>query len=435
MFMRQLMKQLFSAVFGVVICGGATLTAQTLEWSQSLDLGQITIGRAVSADGLGNVYLSGSFDHNSYDAFVSKYDAAGNQVWTRQLGSGTLDQSLEVFADTLGNVFSVGRTGGGGGAVGVGGTVPVGTYDAYIAKYDASGNLDWVRQWGTAYEAYSVSADGLGNAYVTGDTDSDDAYLEKYDATGNLLWTRQFGSNNDDASAGVSLDALGFAYITGLINGNLSGPNSGGHDAFVAKYDPAGSQLWLRQFGTTGTDGGLAVSADALGNVYVAGVTDRSLDGPNAGGYDVFVRKYDGSGNLLWGRQLGSFAADGCCAPGLGVFGGPNGDLGIAADNSGNIYLGGWAGGNLGGSSAGGKNAFVAKYDAVGNLHWVEQVTGAGSSVSADGTGNVYVSGSTIATGIAFVAKFRDVVPEPTSAALGVLALGCLAVRRRPARR
>ncbi len=63
---------------------------------------------------------------------------------------------------------------------------------------------------------------------------------------------------------------------------------------------------WMRQIGTTETDLSLDVSADGLGNVYISGYSDGSLEGPNAGGSDAFVSKYDASGTLQWTRQFGT---------------------------------------------------------------------------------------------------------------------------------
>jgi hypothetical protein len=413
--------------------------AQILEWTRQLgveSLAKTTEGLGVSSDGMGNVYLSGhtfadldGLNAGHADVFLSKYDAAGNQAWVRQLGSSHQDEAQSVSADTLGNVFIAGETGGGDPAPGIGGiVVPLNDWEAYIARYDASGNLDWVRQFGTAKQdwALSVAADGLGNAYVTGITDGDlaapnagttDAFLSKYDEAGNLIWARQFGSMDFDSSRAVSYDGSAYAYVAGWTRGNLSGPNAGEEDAFVAKFDAAGNQLWLHQFGTTGTDGIGGVSADGMGNVFVGGSTNGSLGGLNAGGYDAFVRKYDAAGNHLWTRQLGSTVEEG-----------PE-YFKVSADGLGNVYLAGWTEGNLGGPNSGGENspyrrdAFLAKYDGSGNLDWIWQSgTGANegaAAVSADGLGNAYVAGLSechrndsyvcpLEGAYAFVAKIRD---------------------------
>jgi hypothetical protein len=116
--------------------------------------------------------------------------------------------------------------------------------------------------------------------------------VSKYDAAGALQWTQQLGTATYDYSEGVSADGLGNVYISGLTYGSLGGPNAGSYDAFVSKYDAAGSLQWTQQLGTTTHDYSNGVSADGLGNVYISGHTGGSLGGPNAGYYDAFVAKY-----------------------------------------------------------------------------------------------------------------------------------------------
>jgi hypothetical protein len=65
---------------------------------------------------------------------------------------------------------------------------------------------------------------------------------------------------------------------------------------------------WTRQLGTSSDDASRGVSADGLGNVYISGITEGSLDGTNAGGWDAFISRYDASGTLEWTRQLGNIA-------------------------------------------------------------------------------------------------------------------------------
>jgi hypothetical protein len=133
-----------------------------------------------------------------------------------------------------------------------------------------------------------------------------DAFVAKYDAAGTLLWNRQLGTSDYDESRGVSADALGNLYISGEICGSPGGPNSGYSDAFVAKYDPAGTLLWTRQLGTSYQDESRGVSADALGNVYISGWTDASLGGPNAGAWDGWVARFHAPQVvvLAWGNDV-----------------------------------------------------------------------------------------------------------------------------------
>ena len=104
-------------------------------------------------------------------------------------------------------------------------------------------------------------------------------------------WIRQLGTSDFDTSWGVSADSLGNVYISGRTRGSLGGQNAGLSDAFVSKYDAAGTLLWTEQLGTSSSDASYGVSADSLGNVYISGSTRGSLGGPNAGGSDAFLVK------------------------------------------------------------------------------------------------------------------------------------------------
>src|SRR5262249_27173838 len=141
-----------------------------------------------------------------------------------------------------------------------------GGYDAYVAKYDSSGGLQWSNQFGTANhdQAYGIAADGAGSVYVTGSTAGDmsgssagqnDAFLRKYDANGAVQWTRQVGTAANDIAKAVSADAQGDVFIAGSSSGGLGGANSVGlDDAFVSKFNAAGTLQWSKQIGTTGND-------------------------------------------------------------------------------------------------------------------------------------------------------------------------------------
>jgi hypothetical protein len=322
----------------------------------------------VSADGLGNVYLSGNVSGlQDIDASVSKYDAAGDLQWTRRLQTLTRDNSSSVSADGLGNVFISGATNTG---------LENEDTDVFLSKFDAAGTLQWTREFGTTVHdgSYDVSADGLGNVYISGYTHGSlgepnagngDAFISKYDAAGNIQWTRQLGTAEADNSFSVSADGLGNAYITGSTWGSLGGPNQGNDDAFVSKYDAAGTLQWTRQLGTPEWDIGVGVSADGLGNIYISGNTTGSLAGPNTGGWDAFLSKHDEAGNLQWTRQLASQFPFGSESRG-----------GVSADGQGNVFISGFAWGSFyddQGEITFGTAAFVSKYDAAGNLQWTAQ--------------------------------------------------------------
>jgi uncharacterized protein (UPF0548 family) len=370
---------------------------------------------AVDADG--NVYvagytygtLPGQTSAGGYDAFVRKYDADGNHVWTHQFGTSSFDYALGVSVDAIG-VYVAGGTYGT-----LLGQTSAGGCDAFVRTYDADGNHVWTRQFGTSSIdlADGVSVDATG-VYVAGRTygilpgqtsaGSSDAFVRKYDADGNQVWTDQFGTLSGDYAFGVSVDATG-VYVAGSTLGTLPGQTSaGGYDAFVRKYDADGNQVWTNQFGTSSSDLPDGVSVDATG-VCVAGYTLGALPGQtSAGGYDAFVRTYDADGNEVWTDQFGTSSTDVV--------------LGVYVDATG-VYVAGYTLGALPGqTSAGGYDAFVRTYDADGNQVWTRQFGTSSSDyalgVSVDATG-MYVAGTTYGTfegqtsagyGDAFVVKF-----------------------------
>ena len=86
--------------------------------------------------------------------------------------------------------------------------------------------------------------------------------------------------------------------MTGYTVGALTGTTAGGYDIFIMKYDSSGPQQWMRQIGTTASDSGNAIAVDSSGNAYVTGNTTGALTGTNAGDRDIFLLKYDTNGNL-----------------------------------------------------------------------------------------------------------------------------------------
>ncbi|MGK7901817.1 MAG: SBBP repeat-containing protein [Hormoscilla sp.] len=316
--------------------------------------------------------------------------AKAKVTWTKQLGGAGDDFSWGVAADSSSNVYITGGTKGDLAGSNAGG------YDAWIAKYDGQGNQQWVKQLGTSGDdkSWGIAVDSSGNICITGDTTGSlggsnaggsDAWVAKYDGQGNQLWIQQLGTAGDDNSYGVATDGSGNIYIAGGTTGSLGGSNAGSYDAWVAKYDGQGKQLWVKQLGTSEEDKSWGIAASDSGNVYITGRTKGALEGGNAGSFDAWVAKYDSEGNQQWIKQLGSSGADY--------------SYGVAVDSSGNVYITGRTTGSLGGSNAGGFDAWVAKYDSEGNQQWVKQLgTSANEfafAVAVDGSSNVYISGCT----------------------------------------
>ncbi len=177
-----------------------------------------------------------------------------------------------------------------------------------------------------------------------------------------------WGSRRAIFTYGAKLADNGDALLTGYTRGHFGTQNNlGGLDGFVSRYDSTtGAEVWTTQIATAGDDTGRDLVTDAAGNIYVTGALSDAVNWGSRGGQlgglsDAFVAKLDSAGNILW-QQLIS---------------GPGNDsgFGIEVDDSGNVYVGGYASEQLPGAAdpGGYPSSFLAKYDPNGNLLWLNQ--------------------------------------------------------------
>lgn len=306
--------------------------------------------------------------------------------WVKQLGSASqFDQATDVAVDSSGNVYVVGHTPGqllGDNA---------GFYDGFLVKYNSSGVLQWTQEIETSTNDYvnAVAVDNAGNIYIGGSTQSNsafgynDAFVAKYNSSGTQLWIAKLDASTNDEVKDIALDSAGSLYITGITFGSLGGTNAGSYDGWLAKLSSSnGDTAWLRQFGTSGYDEANGVAVDSSGNVYVTGSTPGALSGTSAGSDDAFLIKYNSSGTQQWIRQFGISASDYAYK--------------VAADSSGNVYVTGFTGGNLGGTGSG--TSYLTSFTTTGTRRWTTQFGGIlptnVNDVKVDNTGNIYVAGS-----------------------------------------
>jgi hypothetical protein len=393
------------AVLPLFFHSSSQAAGPTLEWIRQFGTPERDVVGGMSLDGFGHIYVTGETEgrlfatHAGYtDAFSSKFDVSGNQLWGRQVGSSGGDSYRSVAADPLGNVFITGSYNDG----------------VFVGNYDVLGNVRWSRPMpGT------ISADGLGNVYVASHSGGD--VVTKFDASGNELASMPFALSAVSANVrGSAADALGNTFVFG----DYFASQGANLRAFLIRLDSDGNQVWTRQIasGRYVWAGGLA--ADGLGNVYISGRSNYTLtDSREYEGYDGFLAKYNAQGNRLWIREFGT--------PGF-----EEQAFGVAVDGLGSVYVVGNAGGSLGGPNLGGYDGFVAKFDVDGNQHWIHQFGTTSVDevryVSTDGLGNIYVAGTTsgdlggtiLGGWDGFLVKFRDqsAVPEPASLLLGTIA-------------
>ena len=418
---------------GSVVSGPATLTVNNPTGGVSPTFGGVVkvggtganTSNAIAVDANGNRYVTGLFQgvatfgsttltsRGANDIYISKLDPAGNYVWATQAGGTGDDEGVGVAVDNAGNTYV---TGSFANTATFGPTTLTsrGGSDAFIAKYDPSGNVIWAQQAGGAANDFgnAVAVDSVGNAYVTGNfggtgafgvtnlvsAGGSDAYVAKFDSSGNVVWAQSAGGPGNDSGLAIAVGGGGNSYVAGRFSGTASigGTNvtsAGGFDVFVSQLDPNGMAQWVKQLGGTNDENVWSIAADSAGNSYVAGdfsgsATIGSTNLSSKGGTDGYLVKYDRAGNPVFTTQVGGAGTDSA--------------YNVAVDGAGNSYLTGtFSGtttvGNTTLTSAGGQDAYVAQYDRAGNVQWVKQAGGtsddAGTGIAVDPSGNVDVTG------------------------------------------
>lgn len=293
-----------------------------------------------------------------------------------------------------------------------------------LFSFSLSAQLTW--QWG--YEAggpgndlgLSISTTSSGNSYVTGrfhatasfgnNTISSyggpDIFVAKYNPLGVCIWARNAGSidtqdNYGDEGDGIDIDTAGNCYVTGNFKGQatfgatvIGSAMSTDRNIFLAKYDASGNLLWVDCPVANGNNNyARSVAVDAAGNAYITGFlgggsnTFGAFTLTGAGGYVV---KYNAAGTVIYATKLGINGAV---------------DLyGIDIDAAGSAYVTGYLSSSevinsQTYSATGMRDAVLIKIDAAGNFQWLRQSTGfngsicSSASVCSDGANGIFLCG------------------------------------------
>ncbi len=207
-------------------------------------------------------------------------------------------------------------------------------------------------------------------------------------------YTKWLASDGTDKGTAITTDSSGNLIVAGLsreiLGDELSQLNTRFPDVVVAKYDPNGTRLWVKQF-TVGDPQTLpnvessakGVATDASGNIYVVG----SAFVASANAFKGFVLKLGPGGNRIASIKLDEATAF------------ENGLNSVAVSGT-DLYLGGYTAGTVpSGTNAGGQDAALYKYDTDLNFAWAAQL---GS------TGNDRITALTTSGGAVFAAGFAN---------------------------
>jgi len=332
---------------------------------------------ALVLDKSGNVYVTGHCDRDTsvfvnFDYVTLKYTTNGDTLWIRRYDGPVSggDGGSDIAVDSIGNVYVTGFSDSSSST------------DCATFKFASNGDTLWYRRYrGYGYGA-GLAVDDSGNVLISG-TFFDYAII-KYSPNGDSLWARLYNGtgNGEDHLNDMVVDDSGNVYVTGYSDSDTSFQQN--FDYATIKYAPDGDLVWVRRYNGQANliDNASALAVDDSGNAYVTGYSE----GIGTSG-DYATVKYKANGDSAWVRRYNG--------PGNGF----DRALALAVDGSENMYVTGfsWSGTNY--------DYATIKYNSAGDTLWVRRYNGPGNSddyaygLAVDGSGNVYVTGSSSGSG------------------------------------
>jgi uncharacterized delta-60 repeat protein len=315
-----------------------------------------------------------SFGAGGDDLFLGKFNSSGDLTWAKTVGGADWDEGNSVAQTPDGGYVVTGRTRSFG----------AGDYDLFLCKFNSSGDLTWTKTVGGANwdEGKSVAPTPDGGYIVTGRTRSfgaggDDLFLAKFNSSGDLTWVKTVGGRVWDWGNSVALTSDGEFIVTGMTRSFGGGDD----DLFLAKFNSSGDLNWAKTLEGADWDEGNSVAQTFDGGYIVTGMT-RSF---GVGDYDLFLGKFDSSGDLTWAKTLGGADKD-------------EGNSVAQTFDGGYIVTGKtWSFG------AGWIDLFLGKFNSSGELTWAKTVGGTsyeyGNSVTQTPDGGYIVTGRTTSFG------------------------------------
>lgn len=348
-------------------------------------------------------------------------------IWSTYYGGDNADVPIDLAADAQGNLAMAGYSSSSNFPV-QGAFQPTnkgGTYDATLVKFSPTFTRLWATYYGGSADDRGLACtfDGDGNLILAGTSasnnlpmlatslqgnraGSNDGFLAKFSPGGARIWSRFVGAANWEEITSLKtghltghIYACGFTESTGLGTAGTAQPGlAGNFDAFAARYDTAGAQVWFSYLGGGSNELEASLAVDSSENIYVGGatsspdfpVTTGAFQTAQAGSDDGFLAKLDSAGRLQWASYQGGISADQIHS--------------LAANKSG-VYLTGITNSSdfpvlnpLQPAFGGGQDGFVAHFSAAGQLRWATFWGGSdfdnATGIGLDSTGMVHVTGN-----------------------------------------
>jgi len=334
----------------VILLFAGSCPGQT-QFALAVNGGNRDCGYSVASTSDGGYIVTGwtnSFGAGGRDLFLVKFNSSGVLTWAKTVGGENWDEGNSVAQTTDGGYIVTGYSLD---------SLSAGFSDLFLVKFNSLGVLTWAKTVGGAYqdEGNSVAQTPEGGYIVTGVTyrlgsGGDDLFLGKFNSFGNLTWVKTVGGADWDEGYSVALTSDKGYIVTGMTNSF----GAGSSDLFLCKFDSLGILTWAKTVGETDWDWGKSVAPTSDGGYIVTGQTGSF----GAGLYDLFLAKFDSSGDLTWVKTVGGVDND-------------EGHSVAQTSDGGYIVTG-----MTRSFGAGHYDLFLVEFDSLGNLTWARTVGG-----------------------------------------------------------
>ena len=238
--------------------------------------------------------------NNNRDAWIVKFDANGDTLWTSSFGDsiGTSNSSRfnGLSLTPNGGYFAAGFSAGFGNG-----------FDYYLVKTDSNGDSLWTRSINDPMNSVDYchatlfSSDGYLMTFGYRGGFEGDFYLSKNDTSGNIVWTKGYSIPGDHDFGYSIAQSNDFGY---LLSGSTESTTN--TNILLIKTDSAGNVVWSKTYGGLGVDESHKVIITQDDNIIVGGTTESF----GAGYKDILLIKIDNLGDTLWTKTYGTSALD-----------------------------------------------------------------------------------------------------------------------------
>lgn len=293
---------------------------------QTTDGGYALTGYAMSIDG------DATNNQGFHDNWILKLDAQGVLEWESSYGFSGHDHSYDILEASQGGYFFTGflditSARADGNTEKGNGLTSHGVGEFWGTKIDENGSIQWRGYFGGTNNdrAHSVVQSNDGGFVMAGFTESDDYdvsstngsyefWVVKVDAFGNLLWEHSFGGDGIEVAYDIA-KTLDDGYVvvgnTFSDNGDVL-VNHGGSDVWMIKIDAEGNLVWEQTYGGLEFDLAQAVVQSKDGGFYITGnsKSDDKDSSFNYGENDIWLLKTNSVGELVWEKSYGGSGLD-----------------------------------------------------------------------------------------------------------------------------